>query len=37
MKGVIVKCLAELISEKFGKDKWEEALEQAGLEKQSIF
>ena len=30
MKGVIVNCLGELITEKFGKDKWEEALAHAG-------
>jgi hypothetical protein len=37
MKGVIVNCLKELVTEKFGKDKWEAALEKAGLEKKSAF
>ncbi len=37
MKGVIVNCLKELVTEKFGKDKWEAALEKAGLEKKSTF
>lgn len=37
MKGVIVKCLGDLVKEKFGKDKWEDALERSGLEKNTIF
>ena len=37
MKGVIAVCLADLIKEKFGKDKWEEALEHAGLPKATFF
>lgn len=37
MKGVIVKCLGELVREKFGKDKWEDALERSGLDRDSIF
>ncbi|MCP4214794.1 MAG: hypothetical protein GY765_09055 [bacterium] len=37
MKGVIVVCLAELIKEKFGKGKWEDALEMAGLKRTSFF
>jgi hypothetical protein len=37
MKGVIVNCLAELVKEKFGEDKWEEALEKAGLNKRTAF
>lgn len=37
MKGVIVKCLSELVIEKFGEDKWEEALALSGLDKKSIF
>lgn len=37
MKGVIVTCLAELVNEKFGKDKWENALEKSGLGRKSIF
>ncbi len=37
MKGVIVKCLAEMVTEKFGKEKWEEALERAGLNRTTVF
>lgn len=37
MKGVIVNCLKELVTEKFGKDKWETALEKAGIDKKTYF
>jgi len=37
MKGVIVNCLKELVTEKFGKDKWEASLEKAGVDKDSFF
>ncbi len=37
MKGVIVKCLADLVTEKFGREKWEEAMEKAGMEKETVF
>lgn len=37
MKGVIVKCLADMVTEKFGKEKWEEALQRAGLKKGTVF
>ncbi len=37
MKGVIVVCLAELVKSRFGKDKWEATLEDAGLEKTKEF
>jgi len=37
MKGVICKCLQELVVEKFGKDKWEAILEKAGLPKNKVF
>ena len=37
MKGVIVNCLAEMVKEKFGEDKWQDALEKAGLDRKSIF
>ena len=37
MKGVIVKCLEEMVKEKFGNDKWQEALEKAGLDRKSRF
>jgi len=37
MKGVIAKCLGDLVKEKFGKDKWGDALELSGLDRDSIF
>ncbi len=37
MKGVIAACLAELVIEKFGKDKWEAILEKSGLKKSTSF
>ncbi len=37
MKGVIAACLGDLVKEKFGKDKWEAALEDAGLKKTTFF
>lgn len=37
MKGVIVNCLAEMVKEKFGEDKWGDALEKAGLDRKSVF
>jgi len=37
MKGVIMKCLGDLVTEKFGKAKWQEALEKAGAHKETVF
>ncbi|MFZ5596558.1 MAG: heme NO-binding domain-containing protein [Bacillota bacterium] len=37
MKGVIAQCLAELVIENFGRDKWEAALEKSGLNKNTVF
>lgn len=37
MKGVIAKCLGDLVKAKFGRDKWEDALERTGLDKGAIF
>lgn len=37
MKGSIAQCLANLVVEKFGKEKWESALEKAGVNKGTIF
>ena len=37
MKGVIVNCLKELVTNKFGRDKWEAALGKAGIDKNAIF
>jgi len=36
MKGVIVLALKEMVSERFGKDKWEKALAKAGIDKEPI-
>jgi hypothetical protein len=35
MKGTIVKCLQDLVCTKFGKDKWEKSLEDAGIPKST--
>ncbi len=37
MKGVIVNCLKEMMTTRFGKDKWEAALEGAGISKTTNF
>ena len=37
MKGTIVRCLAEMVTERFGKDKWQAALEKAGLSASTRF
>jgi len=37
MKGTIVKCVEELVTTKFGKDKWKECLKKAGLSEQRIY
>lgn len=37
MKGVILMCLANLVTEKFGKEKWENALDKAGLPRTTFF
>lgn len=37
MKGVIAGCLGDLVKEKFGKEKWEAVLEDAGLSKVTHF
>ncbi len=37
MKGVIVHCLQELVTNKFGKDKWRKALETGGYDPGSVF
>ncbi len=34
MKGVIVICLKEMVVEKFGIDKWKDALVKAGIDKE---
>lgn len=37
MKGVIIKCLGELVFENFGTETWEDILEHAGLDRKSTF
>jgi len=37
MKGVIPDCLGKLVRSRFGKDKWEDSLEAAGLPRDSSF
>lgn len=37
MKGVIPDCFGKLIVSKYGKDKWEQCLEGAGLKKNTPF
>jgi hypothetical protein len=37
MKGTIVCCLRDLVTEKFGKEKWEASLADAGLNNHQMF
>jgi hypothetical protein len=37
MKGVIADCLGKLVETKFGKEKWYECLEKAGLSRFTTF
>ncbi len=37
MKGTIVNCLKDLVVSKFGKEKWEKSLEDAGINKTASF
>lgn len=37
MKGVIAMCMASMVIEKFGKPRWEEILQDAGLPRSSFF
>ncbi len=37
MKGTIVNCLEELVTEKFGAEKWRESLKKAGLSEEKTF
>ena len=37
MKGSILSCLEELVVTRFGRDKWEQSLEDAGLKKSTVF
>ncbi|MCW5211640.1 heme NO-binding domain-containing protein [Desulfobulbus sp. TB] len=37
MKGVIATCLAGMVKDNFGRNKWKDALEDAGLDRHAIF
>jgi hypothetical protein len=37
MKGTIVKCLQELVTKKFGAEKWKESLRKAGIAEGRTF
>lgn len=37
MKGTMVKCMEELVIEKFGAWKWKESVEKAGVPEGRIF
>jgi hypothetical protein len=37
MKGTIVKCMQELVTSKFGADKWKESLRKAGVSESHYF
>jgi hypothetical protein len=37
VKGTILKCLEELVTEKFGAQKWKESLEKAGIAEGRTF
>ncbi len=37
MKAVIVNCMADMVKEKYGRAKWEQCLEAAGMNKLSYF
>jgi hypothetical protein len=37
MKGTMLKCLEELVSERFGAEKWRESLSEAGFSKLKTF
>lgn len=37
MKGAIVQCLGELVTTRFGENKWQKSLEKAGMSRTSFF
>jgi hypothetical protein len=37
MKGTIVKCLEELVTQRFGAEKWKESLRKAGIAEGRTF
>ena len=36
MKGTIVKCVDERVTTRFGRESWEDALEEAGLDRATL-
>src|SRR5687767_8403254 len=37
MKGTVLKCLNELVKEKFGEDRWRDVLADAGLSRDTFY
>src|SRR5262245_50087929 len=37
MKGSVVDCIAKLVTEKHGQERWEQIVEHAGLSKRTFF
>jgi hypothetical protein len=37
MKGTVVKCMEELVTKKFGVEKWKQSLKNAGLPENRFF
>jgi hypothetical protein len=37
MKGTIVKCLEDLVTTQFGKEKWDKSLNDIGLDTATVF
>jgi hypothetical protein len=37
MKGTIIRCLQDMVTAHFGKDKWEKSLQDIGLSSDTIF
>ncbi|HOP07090.1 MAG TPA: heme NO-binding domain-containing protein [candidate division Zixibacteria bacterium] len=37
MKGTIIKCLQDLVTDKYGQEEWKAAIEDAGLRRNTIF
>ena len=37
MKGTVLKCLNELVKEKFGEERWRDVLADAGLSRDTFY
>ena len=37
MKGTIVKCMEEMVTQKFGPQKWKQSLRKAGFSEERDF